>query len=182
MKCGPNIDQLDQIFRSDSKGFLSSDTKVGLHKKFWSENASLDPISQSNRCICWRYLFCLISPINKNQWANDLSISVAKYLDLKSRTSPSIINVGLDPLSDENPDILSFFDSIEKVKSIELDLNRLYMSGIDDEYFQTKRRKGILQSILLIWSVQNPSISYRQGSVMSCYKLLHSALLLDLKD
>jgi Rab-GTPase-TBC domain len=164
MKCDPKIDQLDRIFRSDSEGTLSSDTKSKLHEMLWSENVSLDPISESNRCICWRYLLCLISPTNKNDWANELNQSVAIYIDMKSTTSPSVINVGLDPLSDENPDILSYFDSLEKVKSIELDLNRLYMSGIDDEYFQTKRRKGILQSVLLLWSVQNPSISYRQGN------------------
>jgi Rab-GTPase-TBC domain len=176
MKCDPNIDQLDQIFRSDSEGILSSDTKSKLHEKLWSENVSLDPISESNRCICWRYLLCLISPTNKNDWANELNQSVAIYVDMKSTTSPSVINVGLDPLSDENPDILSYFDSLEKVKSIELDLNRLYMSGIDDEYFQTKRRKGILQSVLLLWSVQNPSISYRQGNTLP--DILHSILFL----
>lgn len=182
MESGPDIDQLERLFPSDSQGILSNDTKSKLQEKIWSENVSLDPISASNRCICWRYLFCLISPENKHQWARDLSSSVAKYSELKSKTSPSIINVGFDPLSDKNPDILSFFDSLEKVKSIELDLNRLYMNGIDDEYFQTKRRKTILQSILLIWSVQNPSISYRQGTVTCCWKPIQSSLLFNLKQ
>lgn len=160
-----NIDQFNEIFDGDSNGDSIAAVRLKIKEMFWSDDPSVEPIAPSNRCICWRYLFGLLSPRNKDSWVDELNISVVKYLRFKRDFFPSISNVGFDPLSDNNPDTLSYFESVEKVKAIELDLNRLYMNGIDDEYFQTKRRNSILQSVLLIWSVQNPSISYRQGKL-----------------
>jgi Rab-GTPase-TBC domain len=159
------MDEFDEIFRMDSSGRFLEDTRSKLLRKFWSEDESKDPISPSNRCICWRYLLGILSPHNVNKWVEELNCSVVQYTNFKKEIFPSISNVGFDPLSENNPDTVSYFESVEKVKAIELDLNRLYMNGIDEEYFHTKRRNSILQSVLLIWSVQNPSISYRQGIV-----------------
>jgi Rab-GTPase-TBC domain len=159
------MDEFDEIFRIDSSGRFLEDTRSKLQRKFWSEDESKDPISSSNRCICWRYLLGILSPQNVNKWVEELNCSVVQYTNFKKEIFPSISNVGFDPLSENNPDTVSYFESVEKVKAIELDLNRLYMNGIDEEYFHTKRRNSILQSVLLIWSVQNPSISYRQGIV-----------------
>jgi hypothetical protein len=160
-----HVVEFDEIFRRDSTGRLLEDTRSKLQQKFWSEDESKDPISPSNRCICWRYLLGILSPQNANKWVEELNYSVVQYTNFKKEIFPSISNVGFDPLSENNPDTVSYFESVEKVKAIELDLNRLYMNGIDEEYFHTKRRNSILQSVLLIWSVQNPSISYRQGIV-----------------
>lgn len=158
-----HIGELEELFRSDSRGHLTEETRTKLEEKVWSENASVDPIAPSNRCICWRYLLGIISSQNINCWVHELNNSVVKYSKFKKLIFPSISNVGFDPLSDNNPDTVSYFESVEKVKAIELDLNRLYINGIEEEYFHTKRRNSILQSVLLIWSVQNPCISYRQG-------------------
>lgn len=158
-----HTDEFNEIFRIDSSGRFLEGTRSKLQQKFWSENESKDAISPSNRCICWRYLLGILSAQNISNWVEELNYSVVKYANFKKEIFPSINNVGFDPLSDNNPETVSYFESVEKVKAIELDLNRLYMNGIDEEYFHTKRRNSILQSVLLIWSVQNPSISYRQG-------------------
>ena len=52
---------------------------------------------------------------------------------------------------------------MELVNFIKGDLSRLYMSGIDDEFFQTPRRKEIVLNVLFVWSAKNPNTSYRQG-------------------
>lgn len=160
-----NIDQFNEIFEGNQLQ-NGSDRLIRqkLRQKCWSETASNDPIAASNRCICWRYLFGLLSPGNKDNWVAELNKSTVEYAALKKDIFPSITNVGFDPLSDDNPDTLSYFERVEKVRSIELDLNRLYINGIDDEYFHTKRRKDILLNVLLIWSVLHPVTSYRQGN------------------
>lgn len=160
---GTDIDEFDAIFLMGSNGLLADTVRQKLHGKFWCQDASVEYISPSNRCICWRYMFGIISPTDQKLWVNELRVSVEKYSEFKMSIFPSISNVGFDPLSEDNPDTLSYFEGVEKVRAIELDLNRLYVSGIEEEYFQTKRRNKILQSVLLIWSVQNPIISYRQG-------------------
>ena len=52
---------------------------------------------------------------------------------------------------------------MEALKLINADLDRLYLTGVDDEYFQEARRKKMLRNILLIWSARHEHISYRQG-------------------
>lgn len=159
-----NIDEFDDVFQKGPDGLLTGSARQKLCEKFWCQDSFKEYISPSNRCIYWRYLFGIISRTDQKLWLNELMVSVEEYSEFKTSIFPSISNVGFDPLSDENPDTLSYFESVEKVKSIELDLNRLYINGIEEEYFQTKRRNRILQSVLLIWSVQNPTISYRQGT------------------
>jgi hypothetical protein len=52
---------------------------------------------------------------------------------------------------------------VELATFIRGDLERLYMTGIDDEYFQVPWRREILLNSLLVWALQHKSISYRQG-------------------
>jgi hypothetical protein len=52
---------------------------------------------------------------------------------------------------------------MELVSFIKGDLERLYVTGIDDTYFEAKWRRDVLLNILLVWALQNPHISYRQG-------------------
>ena len=157
-----NIDQFNEIFDACG-GDLDRSTQVRLRSKCYSNDDSRDIIASSNRCIYWRYFFGLLSSRSTTTWVSELKSSVVGYAALKKEIFPSITNVGFDPLSDNNSETLMYFERVEKVKSIELDLNRLYITGIDDEYFHTKKRKNVLLSVLLIWSVLHPQISYRQG-------------------
>jgi Rab-GTPase-TBC domain len=161
-----NIEEFNEVFIKSTDGLLTGSARQKLCEKFWCQDSFMEYVSPSNRCIYWRYLFGIISRTDQKLWLKELKASVEEYSKFKTSIFPSISNVGFDPLSDDNPDTLSYFESVEKVKSIELDLNRLYINGIEEEYFQTKRRNRILQSVLLIWSVQNPIISYRQGNTL----------------
>ena len=160
-----NMKQFDEIFDDCGGGDVDRAIRLRLKEMCWAENGSASPMAPSNRCICWRYVFGIISLPKKENWATELSSSTHKYASLKKDIFPSITNVGFDPLSDDNPETVSYYERVEKVKIIELDLNRLYMTGIEDEYFHTKRRKNMLLSVLLIWSVLHPVTSYRQGKV-----------------
>lgn len=51
----------------------------------------------------------------------------------------------------------------ESLKLITADLDRLYLTGVDDEYFQSENRRKMLENILFIWSARHESVSYRQG-------------------
>lgn len=43
------------------------------------------------------------------------------------------------------------------------DLDRLYLTGVDDDYFRCGERRQLLESVLFIWSARHEGISYRQG-------------------
>jgi hypothetical protein len=101
-----------------------------------------------NRCLYWRYLLHLL-PIDKSKWRSTLSSSIEEYYRLKESVYPSITK-SVDPLS-ESPETLSYFEDIERTKFIQGDLDRLYMNGVDDAYFQDTRRTKILLSVLFIW-------------------------------
>lgn len=51
----------------------------------------------------------------------------------------------------------------ESLKLIIADLDRLYLTGVDDEFFKEKERRKMLENILFIWSARHESVSYRQG-------------------
>ncbi len=61
---------------------------------------------------------------------------------------------------------------MELATFIKGDLERLYVTGIEDEYFELKRRRDILLNVLLVWALRHPSISYRQGMHEICGPLV----------
>ena len=75
----------------------------------------------------------------------------------------------MDPLSalstgdDQGSEWNAYYKNIELANFIKGDLERLYLNGVDEEYFHTPERRALLLSILFIWSAINPAISYRQG-------------------
>jgi hypothetical protein len=154
--------QFMQIFGNDVDDNSNDEILSDLHQKLWSTDPTtcllLFPY---NRCICWRLYFGLLSHV-KSSWVQELKTSTTKYISVKNDIFPSFSQNGFDPLSDDT-DTLLYFENIEIKKSIELDLNRLYMTGVDEDYFQTKSRTTVLLNVLFIWSVQNPITSYRQG-------------------
>jgi hypothetical protein len=53
---------------------------------------------------------------------------------------------------------------VEVVKFIQGDLERLYMAGIEGEYFQEAGRARVLLNVLFVWAEEHPHTSgYRQG-------------------
>jgi hypothetical protein len=167
-----NIAQFNEIF-GDSDEDFTEEIRLKLQEKIRTMNPLAFPISSLNRCICWRFLFGLISSKSKKHWGLELSILTDKYNQFKSDILPSISKAGSDPLSDNNPETFMYFENIEKKTAIDLDLNRLYMNGIDEEYFRTKRRNNFLLNVLFIWSVQRPRTSYRQGMHEICGTILY---------
>lgn len=70
-----------------------------------------------------------------------------------------------------------YYKNVDLINFIKTDLDRLYISGIPDEHFESAQRRDMLLAILLIWSFRHPVISYRQGMhemagyVMYCVEL-----------
>lgn len=126
--------------------------------------------SVTMRGMCWRVLLDLISPDDSSLWPNQLKTMVTNYESLKKRTMPSIDKVSVDPLSALSMDNGSmsdewnqYYKQLELMKFIEGDLDRLYMTGLEDEYFHNKTKRDLLLAILVIWSAEHPMTSYRQG-------------------
>lgn len=157
-----SANQFMEIFGNNMDDNLNDGVLSDLHEKLWSTDPTtcllLFPY---NRCICWRLYLGLLSHV-KSSWVQELSTSTTRYISMKNDIFPSFSQNGFDPLSDDT-DTLLYFENIGIKKSIELDLNRLYMTGIDDDYFQNKSRASVLLNVIFIWSVQNPITSYRQG-------------------
>jgi len=79
------------------------------------------------------------------------------------------MQVKMDPLSalstgnDQGEEWNAYYKNIELSNFIKGDLDRLYLNGIEEDFFQTPVHRTSVLSILFIWASLNPSISYRQG-------------------
>ena len=104
-------------------------------------------------------------------FVSNLKSCTNEYFKLKKDVMPSVDKVEADPLSAlgldaENGDgdqWKAFEKNQELSEFIVGDLDRLYLTGIDDDYFMTGNRKEKILSILLLWSNINKDVSYRQG-------------------
>jgi TBC1 domain family member 5 len=102
-------------------------------------------------------------------WSLELKQQYIDYEALKEVVNPSIADVVDDPLSSlsnggsQSSEWDNYYKKIELSSLIRVDLDRLYMPGIDDEYFHDNTRKERLLSVLFIWSLKHARISYRQG-------------------
>eukprot|EP00607_Mallomonas_marina_P010543 CAMPEP_0182418890 /NCGR_PEP_ID=MMETSP1167-20130531/3266_1 /TAXON_ID=2988 /ORGANISM="Mallomonas Sp, Strain CCMP3275" /LENGTH=627 /DNA_ID=CAMNT_0024593351 /DNA_START=255 /DNA_END=2138 /DNA_ORIENTATION=- len=89
------------------------------------------------------------------------------YFDLKKKSLPSIENVQSDPLfamSDKSDgDWHKYYQDLEEAKFIQGDLERLYITGVEENYFQTKSKQESLLHVVYVWSYQNKKLGYRQG-------------------
>jgi hypothetical protein len=121
------------------------------------------------RAHCWRVLLGLVSHSDKSVWKSQLQSMVGKYTVLKESVLPSIAKVKADPLSalstgeTVSDEWNAFYKHVELTDFIKGDLDRLYLSGVEDDYFQSKQRRDLVLNILFIWSAENLEISYRQG-------------------
>jgi hypothetical protein len=160
-----SIDEYISIFGSDNTSRISHDRTVELLRRAWTGSMS----SMGMRGLCWRYFLGLISSQDKSAWVGELSKMITSYKDLKSKLMPSIDKVKADPLSalaendSTNEEWNKYYKNIELITFIKGDLDRLFLSGVDDDFFQTKFHRDLLLANLFIWSSQHPEVSYRQG-------------------
>lgn len=91
------------------------------------------------------------------------------YNTVKATVLPSLDKVAVDPLSSlssgesQSNEWSIYYKNVDLINFIKTDLDRLYITGIPDEYFESPARRDMLLAILLIWSFDHPVISYRQG-------------------
>jgi hypothetical protein len=170
--CGIENPRLVAMAEATDKLFGSMDSKVvsaplinQLLKTAWNGNMCPDYM----RGLCWRILLGIIPSNDKVNWDTHLNRILQDYHDLKSRVMPSIDKVKDDPLSalsvgDKISDEWSaYYKNVELNNFIKGDLDRLFLTGLDDEYFQTHEKREVLLALLFIWSMEHPMTSYRQG-------------------
>lgn len=126
--------------------------------------------SESLRGICWRIFLGLLQGNSFEEWTFELNKQITDYDRLKKQVNPTLDSVSVDPLSSLSQEggQLSeewnkYYAKLEMGNLIAVDLDRLYMPGIEDEYFQTDIRKERLLSVLLVWALKHDKIAYRQG-------------------
>jgi TBC1 domain family protein 5 len=157
--------EISSIFGPDEMSDIPSFYIKQLLRSAWGGNMC----SEQLRGLCWRILLGLLSPSNKSLWEGQLLQQVANYEELKKKLLPSLDKVKADPLSgfssgeSQSSEWNSYYKSVELTNFLKGDLDRLFLNGVEDEFFQTTERRSQLQSILFLWSLQHPSISYRQG-------------------
>jgi hypothetical protein len=136
--------------------------------------------SEFIRPICWRLFFGCLSAKSQNAWADDLRKLSSDYGALKARVVPKMV-AKVDPLmallgeetDEKSPEWDSYYKSKDLGNFIKGDLERLYVTGIDDEYFESQRIRDVLLNVLLVWALAHPRISYRQGMHEVCGPILH---------
>jgi TBC1 domain family protein 5 len=158
--------EYQSLFGSDNQSALANDKVSELLRRSW-QGATCSP---GLRCLVWRIYLGLVSK-DRKLWPIQLNLMTSSYKDLKARVMPSLDKVKADPLSglvaddteSANNEWNSYYKNVELINFIKGDLDRLYLSGIDDDYFQSKFHRDLLLAILFIWSQEHPAISYRQG-------------------
>jgi len=140
-------------------------------------------LEESSRAMMWR-LFLGVLQLPKNAtdntnvcatWGAHLEKQTKDYYQMKIDTMPTKDKVQADPLSgmfdvpvvkdgEEAEDQWTAYEKMLDLSNFIIgDLERLYLGGIPDLYFHTEFRKKLLLDVLLLWSIRNKSISYRQG-------------------
>lgn len=156
---------LEKVFGADDSGYIPPRYINQLMKLGWSGCIPADGI----RALCWRVLLGLISPSDKSLWESQLSDMIVEYNNIKAKVMPSLDKVEIDPLSAMSSGNAAheewslYYKNVDLITFIKTDLERLYITGIPDEYFESKDRRDMLLGILVIWSFHHPVISYRQG-------------------
>jgi len=145
---------------------ISKQGRQKLLKLAYSGNIKYPPI----RALYWRIMLGIISSSNPAVWSKQLQDQISRYKDIKEIVIPSLDKATVDPLSSFSDgttnnanEWVRYYKNVDLTIVITKDLDRLFITGIDETYFQTKERRNMLLSILLIWSYQHPVNNYRQG-------------------
>lgn len=157
---------MEKLFGVDDSGTIASRHIHNLLRLAWTGGIPTDGL----RGLCWRVLLGLVSASDKSLWNGELSKMIEEYQVIRSKVLPSLDKVEVDPLSQLSEGTESekeawniYYKNVDLINFIRTDLDRLYISGIPDEHFESPQRRDMLLAVLLIWSYQHPVISYRQG-------------------
>lgn len=159
------LKELEMLFGPEESSAIPSLFIKQLLRLAWSGNMS----SNVSRAMCWRVLLGLVSSNSKFAWPDQIESFIELYETTRSAVMPSLDKVEADPLSalssgdSQNEEWSTYYKNIDLINFIKGDLDRLYISGIEEGYFHLQRRRDLLLSVLLVWSFQHPTISYRQG-------------------
>lgn len=124
------------------------------------------------RAISWRLFFGIFKGVSCSDWVLEMEQLKKDYNSLQRLMNPTIDHLKADPLSGlisegsdtGNEEWTRYYLKLETASMIGIDLDRLYMQGLDDSYFQSYSfRKERLLNILLVWSLKNHKVGYRQG-------------------
>eukprot|EP01039_Chlorochromonas_danica_P006565 gene6565-7247_t len=121
----------------------------------------------------------LLSSSSKSLWVSELEEMVTQYDHVKDQVMPSIDKVKVDPLSAlSDGETISeewalFYQNVELINFINGDLDRLYLNGVEENFFQRKFMRSILLSNLFIWASEHGHLSYRQGMHEICGIVLY---------
>ena len=152
---------------------ISTDSLLMLQNGAFSGNLCGEEL----RLICWRLFLDCISTTSQLTWASDFQAIQDNYSKLRKGVIPKTGEVKVDPLSallgEKNEEWDKYYKSMELATFIKGDLERLYITGIDDEYFQLKWRRDVLLNVLLVWALVHPTISYRQGMHEICGPIMY---------
>ena len=166
------LSSLKNEFGINESALVSAATLTLLQNEAFSGN-----ICDSLRLISWRIFLDCISSTNQFQWANDFQKIQDNYSKLKKSVIPKTGDVKVDPLSallgEKNEEWDRYYKSMELATFIKGDLERLYITGIEDDFFQLKWRKDVLLNVLLVWALDHPLISYRQGMHEICGPIIY---------
>lgn len=153
--------------------------KNDLIRSFGSDSL----LKSGDRALLWR-IFINVIPCVSFETDADLGDHVCKtlskltadYISLKDKSLPTMDKVVADPLGaggdsdggvdsnvDGNDEWSAYHTSLATMEDIKMDLDRLYITGIVDEYFEKPHRISLLSNVLLLWACRNKEIAYRQG-------------------
>jgi hypothetical protein len=162
--------EFDKLFGAEKGASIPSSFIKQLLRHAWMGDMSEEGL----RPMCWRIMLGLLSSNNKFEWVPQLNNMISSYSVLKRRVMPSLDKVKVDPLSalsdgdNISDEWLVFYKNVELISFIKGDLDRLYLNGLDENFFQTKPMRSLLLSILFIWASEHSHISYRQGMHEIC--------------
>eukprot|EP00981_Chlorochromonas_danica_P001656 scaffold367_cov274-Ochromonas_danica.AAC.5 len=171
--------ELDKIFGPEEGASITLAHIKQLLKSAWQGDICGNEEEEGLRPLCWRVLLGLLSSSSKSLWVSELEEMVTQYDHVKDQVMPSIDKVKVDPLSAlSDGETISeewalFYQNVELINFINGDLDRLYLNGVEENFFQRKFMRSILLSNLFIWASEHGHLSYRQGMHEICGIVLY---------
>mmetsp|Transcript_1434 Transcript_1434/g.1888 ORF Transcript_1434/g.1888 Transcript_1434/m.1888 type:complete len:452 (+) Transcript_1434:47-1402(+) len=137
-----------------------------------SEVASRGEMPNELRSIAWR-MFLGVLESSPNTWVVTIQKQREEYEQMRDRGFDRFSKKSQNPNEEENDDFIergtsfaeeeddlaAFEDAADQIKG---DLERCYPEGAD-AYFLAKARQKLMFNVLLIWTIENPNLGYRQG-------------------
>ncbi len=133
-------------------------------------------MGSKDRAQLWRVCLGLLPmSLEPEKMMDVLRSRTEEYYALRQKEIPTEDKVKEDPLSaaqmagassrddDIEDDWTAYHKSLELSEFIKGDLTRLYMNGVEEEYFQTEERQALLTNVLMLWCMLHKETSYRQG-------------------